>query len=300
METYGTKIAEYRKKCGLTQQELGNQLKITPQAVSKWENGLSEPDIETIKKICELFGITVGELLGENGGETAETAAETAAEDGDVREPQTTQPNAATQINYGYCESCKKPLTYGQFQEDTRLSGKSRLYCKPCYAKLQKARADGKVFSHRQQTKKSLIWGGGVGGAVFLVLFIVAFVSQRKMPLQIGIPLSVIVGYIMFAFVSQMIWDGVINDMFFFSFHSFKMPGVIFTLDVEGILFLITVKLGLALLSVFLSVVFFLLIGLVLTPLSSTVTFPFSFLWRLRQTKKLRKDAEKYAKVSVE
>ena len=45
---YGQKIAELRKSNKLTQAELGTKLNVTAQAISKWENNLSEPDIDSI------------------------------------------------------------------------------------------------------------------------------------------------------------------------------------------------------------------------------------------------------------
>ena len=89
-----------------------------------------------------------------------------------------------------------------------------------------------------------------------------------------------------------MFWDGVVTDIFFFFLKSFKMPGVIFTLDIDGLLFLIFVKLFGALLSVFLSVIFF-LIGLIITPLVSIVIFPFALIKRITEGKKLKAQAEK-------
>ena len=61
---YGQKIAEFRKSANLTQAELGAKLNITAQAVSKWENSLSEPDIDSIRKMCEIFNVSVDEFLG--------------------------------------------------------------------------------------------------------------------------------------------------------------------------------------------------------------------------------------------
>ena len=43
-------LAKLRKEANLTQSELGEKLSITAQAISKWENGASEPDIITLKK----------------------------------------------------------------------------------------------------------------------------------------------------------------------------------------------------------------------------------------------------------
>ncbi len=45
MSTLGTRIAEYRKQCGMTQEQLAEHMDVSPQAVSKWENDMSCPDI---------------------------------------------------------------------------------------------------------------------------------------------------------------------------------------------------------------------------------------------------------------
>lgn len=63
MKKYGHIIASLRKKAGLTQDQLGQKLNVTYQAVSKWENNLSEPDLETIDKITQIFGITVAQFF---------------------------------------------------------------------------------------------------------------------------------------------------------------------------------------------------------------------------------------------
>lgn len=64
MNTIGIKIKELRSKNNLTQEELAEQLNISSQAVSKWENGNSSPDISQIIPLVKIFGITSDELLG--------------------------------------------------------------------------------------------------------------------------------------------------------------------------------------------------------------------------------------------
>lgn len=59
----GDKIKYLRRKKKLTQSQLAKELNVTAQAVSKWEKGLSNPDIETIIKISEFFGVTTDYLL---------------------------------------------------------------------------------------------------------------------------------------------------------------------------------------------------------------------------------------------
>ncbi|WP_221407722.1 helix-turn-helix domain-containing protein [Thermoflexibacter ruber] len=53
----GNKIAEARKKSNLSQAELANKISISPQAVGKWERGESMPDITTLNRLAEIFGL---------------------------------------------------------------------------------------------------------------------------------------------------------------------------------------------------------------------------------------------------
>ena len=61
--TLGEKIKLLRKSKNLTQKELGNLLNVSFQAVSKWEKNLSQPDLDTVKKICEIFEINIDDFL---------------------------------------------------------------------------------------------------------------------------------------------------------------------------------------------------------------------------------------------
>lgn len=60
----GNTIARLRKEKGLTQEQLASELNISYQAVSKWENGVSSPDLSNIKRLAELFGVSIDELFG--------------------------------------------------------------------------------------------------------------------------------------------------------------------------------------------------------------------------------------------
>jgi transcriptional regulator with XRE-family HTH domain len=56
----GRKLANYRKLAGFTQQQLGEALNLSPQAISKWENDLAEPDLATLRALSELYKIPIG------------------------------------------------------------------------------------------------------------------------------------------------------------------------------------------------------------------------------------------------
>ena len=57
-------IQKYRKKCGLTQEELAKELGVTFQAISKWENAKSAPDILLLPQMADIFGCHIDELFG--------------------------------------------------------------------------------------------------------------------------------------------------------------------------------------------------------------------------------------------
>ncbi len=60
----GNVIKEYRIKKNMTQEELGAALLVTPQAVSRWETGISYPDISMIPEIVKVLGVSADKLLG--------------------------------------------------------------------------------------------------------------------------------------------------------------------------------------------------------------------------------------------
>ena len=62
--TIGQRIAEERKKLGLSQEALGEKLGVSRQAISKWESDASVPEIDKLIVLSKLFSVSVGWLLG--------------------------------------------------------------------------------------------------------------------------------------------------------------------------------------------------------------------------------------------
>ena len=62
-ESMGMMIAQKRKELGMTQLELAEKMGVTDKAVSKWERELSYPDVNSLPKLAEIFGMSVDELL---------------------------------------------------------------------------------------------------------------------------------------------------------------------------------------------------------------------------------------------
>ena len=57
-------ILELRNKKGLSQEELAEKVFVTRQAVSRWENGETVPNTETLKLLSDLFEVSINTLLG--------------------------------------------------------------------------------------------------------------------------------------------------------------------------------------------------------------------------------------------
>ena len=57
------RIYQLRKEKNMTQQDLADQLRVSRQAVSRWEMGTAKPEIDSLTALAKIFGITVDELL---------------------------------------------------------------------------------------------------------------------------------------------------------------------------------------------------------------------------------------------
>ena len=70
MNNLGQRIKEYRKKNDLTQEKLADYLGVTYQSVSKWETGMTMPDLALVVPMARLLGVTTDELLGKEDAAT--------------------------------------------------------------------------------------------------------------------------------------------------------------------------------------------------------------------------------------
>lgn len=59
----GKQIALLRKSRGITQEELAQKLSVSPQAISKWENGHTMPEVSILVELSKILGVTIDEIL---------------------------------------------------------------------------------------------------------------------------------------------------------------------------------------------------------------------------------------------
>ncbi len=68
---FNENLREIRRECGMTQKDVYTKLQVSPNCYASWEQGRTQPDIESIKKLCKIFDVSADYLLGlEDGSET--------------------------------------------------------------------------------------------------------------------------------------------------------------------------------------------------------------------------------------
>lgn len=64
--TFGQKLKQFRKRFGLSQEQLASTISVSRQAITKWERDDGLPDISNLQSISKIFNVTVDYLLSEN------------------------------------------------------------------------------------------------------------------------------------------------------------------------------------------------------------------------------------------
>lgn len=63
MNKFAEQLKDFRRQKGLSQDDLANQLHLSRQAISRWENGETAPDLDTLVKLVSIFEVTLDELV---------------------------------------------------------------------------------------------------------------------------------------------------------------------------------------------------------------------------------------------
>jgi len=226
----GENIRDLRIKKGLTQKDLADKLFVTPQAVSRWEKNEVEPSISAITEMAKIFGVQSDQILG--------TAL-----------PPKVTPEIKVQTKYvydtplkpvlGVCERCNTPIYEAdnlvRHNHHSRLDHSSHIYCKKCDNAMKEEKAAMYKAGSKKRRIKAYIWGG-----IFLAAAIAIGIATKNAIY------GVIAGVVGFTLISCCILNNnFIGNMCIsiFSWGFVKMPGLIFSLDLDGIFWLLTVKL---------------------------------------------------------
>lgn len=332
--TYGEKLIQLRKKANLTQQELGLQLGVTPQAVSKWEHDVAEPDLATLRKISEIFKISIDDFLDNTKELPISSDAKSVAEEitpivveeatKDVKEnvvgeitpvvtdnvvkeitplladsvstgikESTESIKSAVEVAHsktlGFCVECGKVVT-----EENKGMLTPKVLCSGCLKekiakekriliKEEKKKASQRLL-YKHKRNVTVFWGLVIVAAVLTIAAVIIANSYKTVGEKVGMAFfAAWAAYALFAVLFECVMDtgAVVEIMTWGLTRSISWPGVIFTLDIDGILFFIFVKLLFGIISFLVGLgIFF--IALSISMVISTFLFPF----RLRKVNK--------------
>ena len=287
--TLGQKIKKLRIEKNLTQKDLADRLYVTFQTVSKWENDENEPDVSTLRELAKVFECSLDYLLSED-----EKVVEVEPEP--VAVPTPVEPIRETvvihQKELHVCERCKKDIPEDELElEDILVKhggrGRSAVYRQAYYhrhclkqTQLEREEQERIERNLKAQKAKKMSFGWGIfGGAVTLAICLGVFIGVEACRNTLGIAglifLSIGLSYLVFADLYCIISGSYVGEIFeAVAGWSIRMPGVIFSWDIEGIAWAIAMKIGLAILGFMLGVAV-LLLAIGISGIFASVSFPF-------------------------
>ncbi len=306
----GKRIKEERTKLSLTQKELSEKLNVTAQAVSRWENDDVEPSIDTLKTMSALFNITLDELL-DNSKEIKEeiidkdlikeneenmeaippsyekkeiiNIAIVKAENKDTNKENTFIEQPTYMGPSMECVSCHKLFPANLLTTRSSHVGRSNItvgpFCKNCDSQyLLEKEKERKAIEKKEKAKVKFrrILGYILGLLAFGIFIGIGIWVSKENNNWTNLGVYSSIGIVSFTLIGSLLFGDTIvfsclSAIAGFSIH---LPGIIFELSIDGILFLIFVKVLGAILSLFVSVICF-FFGLFISGLLSLIAYPY-------------------------
>ena len=262
----GSNIKRLRTEKGMTQKALANQLFVSAQAVSRWENNEVEPSLGTIAEMAKIFGVSTDVILGvENAPSQPEV----------VVEKEYVYKEVPKQV-IALCEQCNAPLY--EPDEIVRVGEGSKIICKTCnlanhiYEENRKKKASElrRKIARKRRIRSFIL--GGVAAGVWILGGIVGGCFN-----SIGYAaVTVVLAAMLFCYISCFILrNNFLGDVSLeiLSWGFVRLPGLIFEFSIDGCLWLIGMKIlfwvleiGLAILTALLSFAIGMLISVFIYP----------------------------------
>ena len=261
--TLGKKLALQRKAIGLTQEEVALKVRVNTKTLADWENNIGEPSIQNLKDFASLFNISLDDLLDTGMSDDDETMA--------------------------YCKIC------GVAINEKNLGEKSpEMLCRRCVevrkAQERRAEMEQKAIKERQEKlalaqkmdeynarrsrqktirrkrNKSLFV------AALPTLLWIAFLvyTLNDSFNQTWLIVGSVIAYALFSEITLLFYDGPVRNFVVRMINaSINMPGLMYTFDWDGFLWVIMMKAIFAIIKFFLGCIFGtigFIIGLVISP----------------------------------
>lgn len=290
--TFGQKLKKLRIEANITQKGLADELHVTFQTISKWESDINEPDFSTLKAIAKIFQRPIEYFFDEE-----EKAAEVTEK---VQNILVVEEAATTKAKLGNCRDCGSELFDNDkihIIERISSSGLKEMVtiCDDCFNKheqeidrrVKEVKESMKSISRRKKVgtgpfhkitnrndSKPLIWSIVIGIAVLIATLIICIVNYSSVGIGWTIGAPLLAGYGVTTTIYCIFTVSYVSEVFMsVAGWSIKFPGLIFTFDLDGIMWLI----GMKILFGFLGILFGIGVFLFALGLSMILSF-FSFV----------------------
>jgi len=287
--TLGSKIKKARTEANLTQKDLAEQLSVTFQTVSKWEGGVTEPDLATLRSLAKILGVSLEYLVSEEDEAPEAKLAEDSKPMVSVPVPQKRQ--------IGTCPDCRSPIMEGDFFHNVERRSPSGvketvMVCDACFKRHEEEierrakeveRSTASIPVEKKggiaakisggDEKKIIVWGVVVGVIALIATLIACIVNYAVVGIGWTIAAPLLIGYAATATVYCIFTESYISDVFLeVAGWSIHFPGLIFSWDLDGLMWLIAMKILFFVLGIFAGIGMFLL-ALALAALLSMFSF---------------------------
>lgn len=184
MSEFSERLKELRKAANITQTGLAEKLNLHPQTVSKWERGLSEPDISQLGEIAAALGITMEKLCGQPQAEQtfvgdfqAEQLGKMICEQRIARQESQEQLASLMQISTDAVSRWERGVTCPDVSKLTALADHFELPVSRLWCGIGEEQSTKSVVMARRRQRRSVIWFAAAAimvclTAVFLAVFL--------------------------------------------------------------------------------------------------------------------------------
>jgi transcriptional regulator with XRE-family HTH domain len=262
----GERIILFRQKRNLTKTSLASKSGLKEADIEDWEDGRRQPSMEQLGLLARVLGIRTQDLVGDGSSNTSQGTST-------VVNPDTYNPTNRKPL--GYCCVCHKPIYEESDLIKTSHHGQHRTYCKSC---REAARERLKESEHGLQAKwrvRSFVYGGLITAAILTITLIIMISNGASGGV---ITLGTFLSLFFFPFISCLfLRNNCVLDLVMSvgTWGFVRMPGIIFSLDFDGLIFLITTKIILFLISITIAVFCF-AFAIVLGYVVSLFVYPFA------------------------
>lgn len=278
--TFGQKLKKLRNDTGITQKDLADQMHVAFQTVSKWESDTNEPDLASIRELAKIFNCSCDYLLNEDDEEEMPCAEKT----------EETVPSPRV---IGHCSVCNQDIYEGAIIHHVQKKTNKGVIevvdvCDNCMQedKEEKKKVEEIYKSYQPEIKqrkgssladrtdrKPIIWGIVFAAVAFIITLIICIINFNSAGILWTIFAPILVSYVFFADIYCIFTYTYISEVFVsVASWSIKLPGVIFQLSFEGVMWLIAVKIVLTIIG-FLFGIFVFLLAFFIASFLSVISF---------------------------